>query len=288
MCRYPCKPPPRSAIEQFFSTQDHTAFEDLGAVAYLLRSTAPLTYLLGVPGQGKSTLGQYLSQIHRAAILPGDRIDGRAPLAETVTDRKLPLRVDLKDYASWLSGHDPFGEDDPPTHPRPRIKSQRSLELFLVDFCASYSGGRQVSVEDVQSLLERYPTLLVLDGLDEVADPQLRAVIVDQINRTATRMGLVSKLRRFQILVTARPNAAGLAEPDKEIFQTLRLKPLTQPPPSAPPETPAPLQVREPELQDAAVGPPRRRQPSPPPTPRRQDDSATQPTGLDQGYLAPP
>ncbi len=218
---------PRSAIEQFFSTQDHTAFEDLGAVAYLLRSTAPLTYLLGVPGQGKSTLGQYLSQIHRAAILPGDRIDGRAPLAETVTDRKLPLRVDLKDYASWLSGHDPFGEDDPPTHPRPRIKSQRSLELFLVDFCASYSGGRQVSVEDVQSLLERYPTLLVLDGLDEVADPQLRAVIVDQINRTATRMGLVSKLRRFQILVTARPNAAGLAEPDKEIFQTLRLKPLT-------------------------------------------------------------
>ena len=68
----------------------------------------------------------------------------------------------------------------------------------------------------------------------------------------------------------------------------LRLKPLTQPPPPAPPETPAPLQVQEPELQDAAAGPPRRRQPSPPPTPRRQNDSATQPAGFDQGYLAPP
>ena len=68
----------------------------------------------------------------------------------------------------------------------------------------------------------------------------------------------------------------------------LRLEPLTQPPPPAPPETRAPLQARAPELQDAAAGPPRRRQPSPPPTPRRQNDSATQPAGFDQGYLAPP
>ena len=68
----------------------------------------------------------------------------------------------------------------------------------------------------------------------------------------------------------------------------LRLEPLTQPPPPAPPETRAPLQARAPELQDAAAGPPRRRQPSPPPTPRRQNDSAPQPAGFDQGYLAPP
>jgi hypothetical protein len=218
---------PRNAIDEFLSTRNHAVHESLGAVAYLLQTTAPLTYLLGVPGQGKSTLGQYLSQIHRAAILPGDHLDGRTPPTVTVSDPKLPLRVDLKDYASWLSGRDPFGEDDPPPHPKPRKKAYRSLELFLADFCVAHSGGRQVSVEDVQSLLERYPTLLVLDGLDEVADPELRSVIVEQINLTATRMGLVSKFRRFQILVTARPNASGLAEPDKDIFQTLRLKPLT-------------------------------------------------------------
>ena len=218
---------PRNALEQFFSTSNHSAYESLGAVSYLLRTTAPLTYLLGVPGQGKSTLGQYLSQVHRAAILPGRNSAAARRRRQTVTEPKLPLRIDLKDYAAWLSGGDPFGEDDPPTHPKPRKKSQRSLELFLADFCVSYSGGRQVTVEEVQSLLERYPTLLVLDGLDEVADPNLRHVIVDQINLTSTRMGLVSKLRRFQILVTARPNASGLPEPDKEMFQTLRLKPLT-------------------------------------------------------------
>ena len=67
-----------------------------------------------------------------------------------------------------------------------------------------------------------------------------------------------------------------------------QLKPLTQPPPPAPPETPAPLQVLEPELQDTAAGPPRRRQPSPPPAQRRQNGDATQPVGFDQSYLAPP
>ena len=68
----------------------------------------------------------------------------------------------------------------------------------------------------------------------------------------------------------------------------LQLKPLTQPAPPTPPVTPPALQAQEPELQDAAVGPPRRRQPSPPSTPRRQPNSATQPVGSDQTYLAPP
>lgn len=151
----------------------------------------------------------------------------RKPPNQSVDDPKLPLRVDLKDYAAWLSGHDPFGDDDPPPNPRRRPKAQRSLELFLADFCTSQSGGRSVTVEDVQSLLARYPSLLVLDGLDEVAEPDLRAIVVEQINLTATRMGAGGKLRRFQILVTARPNATGLAEPDKDIFQTLTLEPLT-------------------------------------------------------------
>jgi hypothetical protein len=207
--------------------------EPFGALGFLLQSvntpepSYPLIFLLGVPGQGKSTLGQYLSQIHRAAILPGDMIGGRRPPAEQVADPKLPLRVDLTDYASWLEGQNPFGEDDPPESPRHCKKGQRSLELFLTDFCSAYSGGRQVSVEDVQSLLARYPVLLVLDGLDEIPDPDLRSTVVEEINAAATRMGASGNIRRFQLLVTARPNASGLAEPDQELFQTLRLEPLT-------------------------------------------------------------
>lgn len=57
--------PPRNAIDEFTTRQAHTTFESAGAVEYMMKTPAPLTYLLGVPGQGKSTLGQYLSQIHR-------------------------------------------------------------------------------------------------------------------------------------------------------------------------------------------------------------------------------
>jgi hypothetical protein len=207
--------------------------ETVGALAFLLqppdplKPPPPLVFLLGVPGQGKSTLGQYLSQVHRAAILPAGELADRRPPAEAVADPKLPLRVDLADYASWLSGHDPFDEHDLRKPPRRRKRGQRSLELFLADFCSAYSGGRQVSVEDVQSLLARYPVLLVLDGLDEVPDTGLRAIVVDEINTAAARMGATSSTRRFQVLVTARPNASGLAEPDPELFRTLRLEPLT-------------------------------------------------------------
>jgi hypothetical protein len=207
--------------------------ETVGTLAYMLGSDHPwrptrhLVFLVGVPGQGKSTLGQYLSQIHRAAILPDDMLGGRKPPAVKVASPKLPLRVDLADYASWLSGQDPFGEDNRRGLARHRQKGQRSLERFLAAFCSAYSGGRQVSVEDLQSLLTRYPVLLVLDGLDEVPNPDLRSIVVEEIDAAASRMGASSSRRHFQVLVTARPNASGLAEPDQELFQTLWLEPLT-------------------------------------------------------------
>nr|WP_260680728.1 hypothetical protein [Arthrobacter sp. KBS0703] len=215
-------PQPGSSKERFFA--DHDDLEEAtGAVAYLLNSLFPLTYLLGVPGQGKSTLGQYLCQIHRASIKPDLAAATDLP---AVTDPKLPLRVDLSDYALWLSGRDPFGEEEITRRARDRRRDERSLELFLVALCTFHSGGRRVTVEQLQSLLERYPSLLVLDGLDEVGDPRLRKMVLEEIDRFSWRMGRSEAKRRFQILVTARPNAASLPEPDKEKFQTLELCPL--------------------------------------------------------------
>ncbi|QXQ11299.1 NACHT domain-containing NTPase [Paeniglutamicibacter sp. Y32M11] len=214
---------PGSSKERFYT--DHESISDsTGAVGYMLNSLFPLTYLLGVPGQGKSTLGQYLCQIHRASITPDLAI--RATELPTANDPKLPLRVDLSDYALWLSGRDPFGDEDTNIKLRNRRKDQRSIELFLVSLCTFHSGGRHVTVEQLQSLLDRYPSLLVLDGLDEVADLRLRKIVVDEINRFSLRMGQSEAKRRFQILVTARPNASSLPEPDTDIFQTLELCPL--------------------------------------------------------------
>ena len=50
--------------------QDRT----MGALRYLLCTAMPYTVVRGEPGQGKSTLGQYLCQVHRAHVLPEDEI----------------------------------------------------------------------------------------------------------------------------------------------------------------------------------------------------------------------
>jgi hypothetical protein len=217
---------PRRAMEALRIT-DERGPRPTGAVQRLLTTAFPMTFLLGVPGQGKSTLSQYLCQIHRAAILPFYMLGDRTTPDERLIEPRLPLRVDLRDYAEWLAGRDPFGDDEPIRTVRRRSKVRRSLEIFLAHLCSFTSGGRAVSVEQLQSLLTRYPTILVLDGLDEVADPELRQIVVEEINRTAVRMSGGIKIRPFQILVTARPNAAGLSEPDLELFQTLKLEPLS-------------------------------------------------------------
>jgi hypothetical protein len=51
----------------------------------------------------------------------------------------------------------------------------------------------------------------------------LRAILVEEINIAAARMGASGSIRRFQVLVTARPNASGLAEPDPELLRSSRL-----------------------------------------------------------------
>ncbi len=198
-----------------------------GAVATLLTTPVPLTFLIGVPGQGKSTLTQYLCQAHRSVILPEAAQDTSWP-AIPIGEPKLPLRIDVKEYAAWIDGFDTF-DDARPRVTRRRKQGARSAEAYIAELCQASSGGRSVRVEDVHSLLERYPCLIVFDGLDEVADPTLRQVVVDEIELLSTRLGRTQhQLRSFQIIVTARPNATNLAEPSSERFQRMRLEPMNK------------------------------------------------------------
>jgi hypothetical protein len=214
---------PRNALDAFVSVRQTRG---QGTVQYLLRSTMPLTLVRGEPGQGKSTLGQYLCQVHRAAILPAEEvINGKRP-EHTTDEPKLVFRTDLRDFATWLGGRDPFGDDEPPSKARPRRGVHGSLECYLAHYCAFYSGRQSVSVEQIQDVLDRYPVLIVLDGLDEVAEPTVRQQVVNEIDRLARRMGSVER-RRFQLIVTTRPNATGLPEPSADMFETLRLRPLS-------------------------------------------------------------
>src|SRR5205807_373062 len=64
--------------------------------------------LEGAPGQGKSTLGQYLCQVHRLRILQRAEAAGDLPLQHQTSPVRIPFRIDLRDLATWMQGEDPF------------------------------------------------------------------------------------------------------------------------------------------------------------------------------------
>ncbi|NLS72515.1 NACHT domain-containing protein [Bradyrhizobium brasilense] len=177
--------------------------ERAAASFFLLQSPAGRfcrTVLEGAPGQGKSTITQYICQIHRVRLLDRDRRLIPAEHFDGVV--RFPLRVDLRDFASWLAGKNPYASD--PNAVRP-ADSQNSLESFLAFQISQSSGGHAFSVSDISAVARVSHLLIVLDGFDEVADIPTREQIVKEISRGATRLETTS--RSLQIIVTSRPAA---------------------------------------------------------------------------------
>ncbi|SOC49460.1 hypothetical protein SAMN05660748_2187 [Blastococcus aggregatus] len=203
---------------------------DLGGVAkHLLNSQSPpLTLIEGVPGQGKSTLAQYVCQVYRAGFIGRKQLAASKeslPVDET-EDLRVSIRIDLADYAEWISGHDPFSASD--TLPkRTKERSRIDLELFLVDHLAAGAPGHDIRLDDVRSILDRFSTLVILDGLDEVAASSVRAKVVRTIDEFTTRWAQ-ARPGNMRIIVTTRPNGSGLPEPAPDIFDKLVLRPLDE------------------------------------------------------------
>jgi hypothetical protein len=201
-----------------------------GASAYLLSPKHPLTVVRGAPGQGKSTLGQYLCQVHRAEFVPDDayRSGGTPPIK--AENPRVPIRADLRDYGTWLTGGDPFVDaDEAPGKTKRKERKNGSVEQFLADLLHRRSGGLPATVATVQDVIHRFPMFIVLDGLDEVAQSSLRSRVVKEIDEFSARLG--ASLNAPQLIVTTRPNASSMAEPSPDIFETialLRLSPKLQ------------------------------------------------------------
>ena len=89
---------------------------DVGAASMFLdrhvQQSIPKIVLEGAPGQGKSTITQYVSQVHRMRILREDCELARTDETHRSAPVRLPFRVDLRDLAAWLSRKDPFSAED--------------------------------------------------------------------------------------------------------------------------------------------------------------------------------
>jgi hypothetical protein len=203
--------------------------EQPGAAKMLLDSTVqkylPQVILEGAPGQGKSTLAQYVCQVHRMHILEEREVLNSLPQEHVPHSIRVPFKVDLRDLSLWLSKRDPFSPEDSETTPSNWAKS---LESFLAAQIRHYSGGVEFSVADLHAVAKFTAILLVLDGLDEVADISERKEVVSAIVAGVGRLRELAA--SLQVLVTSRPTAfaPSLGFPEKT-FPHLQLLSLSKP-----------------------------------------------------------
>lgn len=191
--------------------------------AYARSVPLPGRYVLvGGPGQGKTTIGQFVCQLFRAALL---RTRRRTALSREVADtisaieqqcssdhadlpraRRFPVRVILSDLATALSS---------------------SPDLSLLAYLAQTIQrrvGRTVAADDLREWLGAYPWLLVLDGLDEVPASTNR----DDVLRRVEEFWIDAAQVNADVLVLATTRPQGYNDEfSPAYYQHLWLAPLS-------------------------------------------------------------
>jgi hypothetical protein len=156
----------------------------------------------GAPGQGKSTIAQYICQVHRMRLLNEQESINKLPTHHAKAPIRLPIKVDLRDFAVWLGKKDPFNVEQEEVVPR---HWNKSLESFLAALISNQSGGTDFSTDDLLAVFRISSVIIVLDGLDEVADMARRHEVVAEIVKGVQR--LEENAASIQSIVTSRPAA---------------------------------------------------------------------------------
>jgi len=117
--------------------------------------------VLGDPGSGKTTLLRHLALLYARDLAEGDGlVSARLGLAES---GRLPVLVPLRKLAAYLKTH------------RPADDGTEGCALLLEHLRQLLAGDRvELPPHFFDSYLEAGNAVVLLDGLDEVADPDLR------------------------------------------------------------------------------------------------------------------
>lgn len=108
--------------------------ECTGAVDYLLSLNkyvkSSKLVVEGGPGQGKSTITQYICQVHRARLLNRKWEIEKIPIKVRNMPLQIPFKIDLRDFASWLNRQNPYSNIVNDNYFERRW--QESFESFLI------------------------------------------------------------------------------------------------------------------------------------------------------------
>jgi hypothetical protein len=180
--------------------------------------------LIGGPGQGKTTVAQFMCQLFRAALvreLPPHRLVGEVASAlgtfeKQLADqaipaagvRRFPMHVVLNELAHFLAH---------------ASEEEFSIASFLAKKMTKRLGS-PVKVKDLRRWLVSYPSFMVLDGLDEVPASTNR----EDVMRVISEFLLDAKTDNADMLVLATSRPQGYsAEFRPESFNHLFLSPLS-------------------------------------------------------------
>ena len=166
-------------------------------------SRARIWFIKGGPGQGKSTVTQFFSQVHRAALvqqsknwLVSNSVKEVAREIENTAKQlgcwpispRVPIYIELREYARWIS----------------RRNTDETTAIIAYIAHRVYANiGESVKVGTIRRALRYQAWLIVFDGLDEVPE-DAKAQISNEITRFVDEV-LVDANSDAIIACTSRP-----------------------------------------------------------------------------------
>ena len=138
--------------------------------------------LIGGPGQGKTTLTQFICQIFRVAIISGKPLHTLSPATKNALTtiqnhceieginhevvRRFPFKVILNQFAKALSS---------------TSTSRVNSVLGYLSLQIKNRTETNISANDLRRFLAHYPSVIIFDGLDEVPASSNRDQVLDAI-----------------------------------------------------------------------------------------------------------